>query len=161
MSKKAGKKDAPGELLVCRNPKATHDYDVEDRLEAGMVLMGSEVKSLRNRQADLEGAYAIVERGELFLHNMHIAPYPQAGAFGHEPKRVRKLLAKRSELEKLLGQTAQRGYTLVPLAVYFKNGYAKIEIGLAKGRKKADRREDIKRDVDMREAREAMQRRSR
>jgi SsrA-binding protein len=152
---------AEGELLVCRNPKAQHDYEIEEKLEAGMVLTGSEVKSLRARAADLEGAYGAVSGGELYLHHMHIAPYEQAGAFGHEPKRPRKLLAHRKEIQRLLGKLALRGYTLVPLSVYFRKGRAKVELGLGKGKKRGDRRQDIRRDIDLREARAAMTRGSR
>jgi SsrA-binding protein len=156
MSKAKDKAGTPGELLVCRNPKAQHDFEIAEKFEAGMVLTGSEVKSLRARRADLEGAYATVDGAELFLHHMHIAPYEQAGPFGHEPRRSRKLLAHREEIQKLLGQLAHRGYTLVPLRVYFKNGRAKVELALGKGKRRADRREDLKRDIDLREAREAM-----
>jgi SsrA-binding protein len=156
MSKGKDKASKQGELLVCRNPKAQHDFELEEKLEAGIVLTGSEVKSLRARRADIESSYATVDGMELFLHNMHIAPYEQAGPFGHEPKRSRKLLAHREEILKLLGKLAHRGYTLVPLSVYFKNGRAKVELALGKGKKRADRREDIKRDIDLREAREAI-----
>lgn len=155
MSKKS-KKQTPGELLVCRNPKATKQYDIEERLEAGIVLTGSEVKSLRARRADLEGAYATIERGELVLHKMHIAPYEFAGAFGHEPKRSRKLLANKKEIERWEGRLTTKGYTIVPLSVYFKAGWAKVELGLGKGRKVTDKREELKREVDLREARAAM-----
>ncbi len=155
MSKKS-KKEAPGEILVCRNPKATKMFDIEERVEAGMVLTGSEVKSLRARRADLEGAYANIERGEVVLHKMHIAPYEQAGAFGHEPKRTRKLLLNRREIERWEGRLTAKGYTIVPLAVYFKNGYAKVELGLGKGKRVADRREELKREVDLKEARAAI-----
>ncbi len=156
-SKKSGKDE--GELVVCRNPKATHDYDIEQRLEAGMVLKGSEVKSLRLREGNLEGAYASIDGSELFLHGMHIAPYPQAaGVFGHELKRSRKLLVHRQEILRLVGQLGQRGYTLVPLSVYFKNGRAKVELGLGKGKRRGDKRQDIRRDIDLREARDAMSR---
>jgi len=160
MAKKGKKKDpkTPGELLVCRNPKATARFDIDERLEAGLVLQGSEVKSLRDRRADLDGAYASVDRGELFLHGMHIAPYAQAGPFGHEPKRTRKLLAHRREIERLHGRLALKGYTLVPLQVYFREGRAKVELGLAKGKAQADRREDIRRTIDLAEARQAMNR---
>ncbi|GAB5541610.1 MAG: SsrA-binding protein SmpB [Sandaracinaceae bacterium] len=157
MAKK--KKDVPGELLVCRNPKATKTYVIEERLEAGMVLTGSEVKSLRQRRADLDGSYALFDHGEVFLHKMHIAPYEQAGPFfQHEPRRVRKLLLKRSQIEKWEGRLTTRGYTVVPLAVYFKGGYAKVELGLGKGRKVGDKREDIKEKQDLREARDAARR---
>ena len=126
--------------------------------EAGMVLKGSEVKSLRAKRADLEGAYASIERGELYLHKMFIGPYEQAGVFGHEPKDKRKLLVKRRELERLSGKLTMRGYTLVPLRVYFKDGWAKVELGLAKGKDVGDRREDLKRKAALDEARRAMRR---
>lgn len=158
MNKPKGKKAADGELLVCRNPKAQHDYEIEERLEAGLVLMGSEVKSLRARRANLEGGYASIDRDELFLHSVHIGPYEQAGRFGHEPKRPRKLLVHREEINRLTGRLEQRGYTLVPLSIYFKGGRAKVELGVGKGRKHSDRREEIRRDVDMKEARAAMER---
>jgi SsrA-binding protein len=157
MAKK--KKDAtPGELLVCSNSKARQRYAIEETFEAGMVLMGSEVKSMRAKRADLEGAYASIDRGELFLHKMFVAPYEQAGPFGHEPKRTRKLLVKSTELKRLTGKLALRGYTLIPLRVYFKGGYAKVEVGLAKAKDVEDRREDLKKKADLREAKTAMQR---
>jgi SsrA-binding protein len=155
----AKKKDktSPGELLVCSNPKATQKYTIESRLEAGMVLMGSEVKSMRARRADLEGAFASMDKaGELWLHKMHVAPYDQAGPFGHEPKRTRKLLLRKSELERIHGRLTVRGYTLVPLRVYFKDGWAKVELGLGKGRDLGDRREELKRKADMRDAHAAI-----
>ncbi|HJK97992.1 MAG TPA: SsrA-binding protein SmpB [Polyangiaceae bacterium LLY-WYZ-14_1] len=158
MAKKGKKESSPGELLVARNPKATAKLDIEERLEAGLVLTGSEVKSLRNRRADLEGAYATIDGGELFLHQMHVAPYEQAGAFGHAPKRTRKLLVHRRQIERLQGRLALRGFTLVPLQLYFKNGRAKIELGLGKGKAQSDRREAIRRTIDLAEARQAMRR---
>jgi len=159
MAKKA---DAnPGEINVCRNTKSMGRFVIDDRLEAGMQLTGSEVKSLRDKKADLEGAYARIDHGELFLHKMYIGPYAQATAFAHEPKRSRKLLAHRHEIEKLTGKLATRGYTLLPLQVYFKKGRAKIELGLAKAKDMEDKREDIKRKVELREAKDAMSRRGR
>lgn len=155
---KRPEKGSPGELHVCRNAKAAARYAIDERLEAGMQLTGSEVKSLREKRADLEGAYARIDRGELWLYKMYIGPYAQATAFAHEPKRARKLLAHRHEIEKLTGKLAVRGYTLVPLQVYFKNGRAKIELGLAKAKDVGDKREEIKRKVDLREAKEAMNR---
>ena len=154
MAKKTAKE--PGELTVCRNSKAAARYVIDERLEAGMVLRGSEVKSLRDRKADLDGAYARVENGQLYLYKMYIGPYAQATAFAHEPKQARKLLAHKHEIEKLTGKLAVRGYTLIPLSVYFKNGRAKVELGLAKAKDVGDRREDIKRKVDLREAKAAM-----
>lgn len=155
MAKRPQAKDA-GEFVVCRNPKAAARFVIDERLEAGMVLTGSEVKSLRARKADLEGAYARIDNGELYLHKMYIGPYAQATAFAHEPKRSRKLLAHKHEIEKLTGKLAVRGYTLIPLQVYFKQGRAKVELGLAKAKDMGDKREDIKRKVDLREAKAAM-----
>ncbi|MDB4972960.1 MAG: tmRNA-binding protein SmpB [Myxococcaceae bacterium] len=149
-------KTKPGELMVCRNPKATQRYVIDEHLEAGMQLTGSEVKSLRDKKADLEGAYARIDNGELYVHKMYIGPYQQATSFAHEPKRSRKLLAHRSEIERWTGKLAVRGYTLVPVQVYFKNGRAKIELGLAKAKDMEDKREDIKRKVELREAKDAM-----
>ena len=120
-----------------------------------MVLQGSEVKSLRARQADLDGAYGVIHGGELWLHKAYIAPYAQAAAFGHEPRQKRKLLVHRHQIERLTGRLAVRGYTLIPLQMYFKGGKAKVELGLAKNKNVADRREDLKKKADMREARAA------
>lgn len=157
MSKKRVDKGAPGmELLVCRNPKAVKRYDIEETLEAGMMLKGSEVKSLRLRRADLEGAFAAISGTELWLHKMHIALYEQGGPhFNHEPKRTRKLLVHRGELQRLQGRLTTKGYTLIPLQVYFKSGYAKVQLGLGKGKKVTDNREEIKRKTELREARDA------
>ncbi len=147
------------ELLVCRNPMAAKRYDIEERLEAGMVLFGTEVKSLRARRANLEGAYCRIDADELFLYSMHIAPYEQGGHAGHLPQRRRKLLVHKREIEKLRGRLTMRGYALVPLQVYFKNGVAKVQLGLGRGKKKGDERESIRRQEDLKEARTAMQRR--
>jgi SsrA-binding protein len=161
MGKNKKEQTPAGERPICSNPKAKHHYELEDRFEVGIALRGSEVKSLRARQADLEGAYASVDAGELFLHQMHIAPYEQAHRFGHEAKRPRKLLAHKREIERLSGKLTLRGYTLVPLRAYFKNGHAKIELALAKGKLAGDNREEIKRKLDLREARSAMERQKR
>jgi len=160
MVKKRVDKGVPGmELLVCRNPKAAQRYDIEERLEAGIVLYGTEVKSLRARRANLEGAYCRIDDDELFLYGMHIAPYEQAGHAGHDPQRRRKLLVHKREIEKLRGRLTTRGYALVPLQAYFKNGVAKVQLGLGRGKKKGDERETIRRQEDLKEARAAMQRR--
>ena len=159
MAKKRVDKGVAGmELLVCRNPKAAKRYDIEERCEAGMVLYGSEVKSLRARRANLNGSYARIDAGELFLYSMHVAPYDQAGHAGHEPLRRRKLLMHRHELEKLQGRLTTKGYALIPLQVYFKNGVAKVQLGLGRGKKKGDEREAIRRQEDLKEARAAMHR---
>ena len=156
MAGKTNKGRDAGLVIVCRNARATFDFTIEDKLEAGLVLMGSEVKSLRARRADLDGAYASVEKGELLLHKLHIAPYEQAGVFGHETRRTRKLLAHKHEIEKLASKLALRGCTLVPLAVYFKDGRAKIELGLGWPKHKEDRREDLKKKAAARETRAAL-----
>jgi SsrA-binding protein len=159
MAGKSKDKAKTGEVLVCKNTKATHRYDVEERFEAGMVLKGSEVKSLRLKHAELDGAYASIDGGELYLHKAHIAPYEQAGPYlGHEPKTSRKLLVHRAEIEKLRGRISLQGYTLIPLRLYFKDGNAKVELGVCKVKKKGDDRESMKREQEMKEARAAMDR---
>ncbi len=146
------------ELLVCRNPKAAKRYDIEERLEAGMVLYGTEVKSLRARRGNLEAAYCRIDADELFLYGMHIAPYEQGGHAGHETQRRRKLLVHKREIENLRGRLTMRGYALVPLQVYFKNGVAKVQLGLGRGKKKGDERDAIRKQEDLKEARAAMRR---
>jgi SsrA-binding protein len=145
-----GKKDEQGET-VCRNKKAFHLYAIEERIEAGLELAGSEVKSLRLRNADLSDAYAAIRDGEVFLFQAHIAEYKNAGYGGHEPKRARRLLLHRPEIRRLRGKLVERGFTLVPLAIYFKGGWAKVLLGLAKGKRKFDRRKAIQ-EKDMRRA---------
>ena len=160
MAKKRVDKGVAGmDLLVCRNPKAAKRYDIDERLEAGMVLYGTEVKSLRARRANLEAAFCRIDNDELFLYGMHIAPYEQGGHAGHDTQRRRKLLVHRREIEKLRGRLTNRGVALVPLQVYFKNGVAKVQLGLGRGKKKGDDRESIRRQEDLKEARAAMQRR--
>ncbi len=161
MAKQRVDKTVPGmEMLVCRNPKAAQRYEIEEKFEAGMVLKGSEVKSLRLRRGDLEGSYASVIGDEVWLQKMHIATYEQSGPHhNHEPRRNRKLLLHRREIEKVRGRLATRGLTLIPLMVYFKNGVAKVQLGLGKGKKSHDDRESIRRKTELREAREAAGRR--
>jgi len=160
MAKKRVDKGVPGMgLLVCRNPKAAKRYDIDERLEAGMVLYGTEVKSLRARRGNLEAAYCRVDADELFLYGMHIAPYEQGGHAGHETQRRRKLLVHKREIENLRGRLTIRGYALVPLQVYFKNGVAKVQLGLGRGKKKGDERDAIRKQEDLKEARAAMRRR--
>ncbi len=136
----------PGEdiKIVCKNRRAFFLYHIEGRKEAGLVLKGSEVKSLRDGQADLSDAYAEFVDHELWLVKAHVAEYVNAGYMKHEPKRSRKLLMHREELHRLEVKLAERGYTLVPLAIYFKKGRAKVELGIAKGKRKVDRRESIR-----------------
>jgi SsrA-binding protein len=133
------------EKVVATNRKAFHDYHVEERLEAGIVLKGTEVKSLREGQVNLKDSYASVDHGELVLHHCHISPYSHGNIMNHDPVRPRKLLLHRKEINKLLGKTQQKGLTLVPLRIYFSpRGLAKVELALAKGKKLYDRREAIK-----------------
>lgn len=150
MAKKKRKSKTAGSNLVASNPKARHEYQIAETLEAGMVLTGSEVKSLRQGRASLREAFAVLRDGEVFLIGMHIPPYAQAGYSQHEPTRTRKLLLHRDEIHRLKGKTAERGLTLVPLSCYFSNGVAKVELALARGKKMYDRREDLKeRDARM------------
>ena len=130
--------------IVCRNRKASHDYFIDEVLEAGLMLLGPEVKSLREGRASLSDSYARVRMGRVVLHNMHITPYPYARDMNIDPKRTRKLLLHKKEIQRLIGKTEQKGYTLIPLRVYFLGSWAKVEIGLAKGKRKVDKRRAIK-----------------
>jgi SsrA-binding protein len=131
--------------VVAQNRRARHDYHIEEHIEAGLALTGSEVKSLRGGRASIGEAYAGEKDGELYLLNAHISEYGPANRFGHDPRRPRKLLVHRRELNRLLGQVRRAGYTLVPLSIYFNaRGLAKLDLGLAKGKRKEDRREDVK-----------------
>jgi SsrA-binding protein len=143
--------------VVATNRKAFHDYAIEEKLEAGLVLRGTEVKSLREGKVNLRDSYASVDRGEIYLHNCHISPYSHGNIMNHDPLRSRKLLLHRKEINKLLGKTQQKGLTLVPLRVYFSpRGHAKVELALAKGKKQYDRREAIKDREAGREVERAM-----
>ena len=133
-----------GKKLICANKKATHSYFIEERYEAGLVLQGTEVKSLREGRANLKESYAKVKDGEVFLYNCHISPYSHGNQLNHDPIRPRKLLLRRREIRKLFGKVAERGYTLVPLSMYFTNGRAKLELGLGKGKKLFDKRQSLK-----------------
>jgi SsrA-binding protein len=136
------------------NRKALHDYFISAKIECGMVLVGSEVKSLRAGKAQLQDAWAAVENGQLILHGAHIDPYEKsASVYNHEPKRDRKLLAHKREIKRLIAETAEKATTLIPLAIYFKGGRAKVEIGVAKGKQQHDKRETIKRKEMDREVR--------
>jgi SsrA-binding protein len=149
MAKKGKRKAAPGD--VATNRQASFRYDLLERLEAGIMLQGSEVKSLRDGGVQLKDAYAEVRDGEVWLQNMHIAPYKPAARENHEPERPRKLLLHRREIERLIGKTAERGLTLVPTRVYFKGPNAKVEIALAKGKDQRDKRRSIKEREQKRE----------
>ena len=138
--------------LVANNKKAYHDYFIEEKYEAGLVLHGTEVKSLRMGKCSIKEAFIRIENGEVFIYGMHISPYENGNIFNKDPLRVRKLLLHKSQIQKLIGNSAEKGYTIVPLQVYFSNGRAKIEIGLAKGKKLYDKRQDIAKKDQKREA---------
>ena len=142
---------AQEEKVICVNRKARHDYFIDETYEAGLVLKGSEVKSLREGKANLKDSYARVVRGEAFLHNAHISPYAAANQFNHDPTRARKLLLHKQEIHRLSAKTAERGLTLIPLRLYFKQGKAKVELGVARGKKLYDKRETLRRKVAQRE----------
>ena len=151
-------KEEAGRKAVVQNRKARYLYDVLDRVEAGIALRGPEVKSLRAGQADLSDSYARLRGGEVFLVNAQISPYVQAGRENLEPKRERKLLLHRSEIDRLSGRVAERGLTLIPLSIYFKDGRAKVELALARGRRTHDKREAIRRREDERTLRRVLRR---
>lgn len=139
--------------VFATNRKASHDYTIVDTIEAGMVLTGTEIKSIRQSKINLKDGFAKVKNGELFLHNVHISPFEQGNIFNHDPLRTRKLLLRRQQLIRLEKDVKTEGFTIVPLKVYIKDGYAKCLIGLAKGKKNYDKKEalkqkDIKREID-------------
>jgi SsrA-binding protein len=140
---KKGKKRAPDSGDVATNRRARHKFELVEKLEAGIVLRGSEVKSLRNGKAQMADAYAVVDHGEVWLRKLHIPPYGPASRENHEPERPRKLLLHRGEIERLIGKTAERGLTLVPTRIYFKGPRAKVELALARGKEGRDRRREI------------------
>ena len=145
--------------LIAQNRKARHDYTIVDTIEAGIVLQGTEIKSIRAGRINLKDGFARVRNGEVFLHNVHISPYDQGNIFNHDPLRTRKLLMHKKQIQRLIGETKNTGLTLIPLKVYIKNGVAKVLIGLAKGKKKYDKREDLKRKVQNREIKRALKNR--
>ncbi len=149
-----------GKILVSQNKKARHDYSIEDVFEAGMVLTGTEVKSLRAGRASLTDGYALYENGELWLRGIHIPEYDLGTWTNHEPRRPRKLLMRKDEIRRIAGKVKDTGVTLVPLSLYFKDGYAKVEIAVARGRKSYDKRQAIAERESKREADRATGRRS-
>ncbi|WP_298435177.1 SsrA-binding protein SmpB [Geobacter sp.] len=149
-----------GEKLICNNKKAFHDYFIEEKFEAGMVLKGTEVKSLRLGKGNLNDSFALVREGEVFLHNLHISPYAFGNRENHDPERMRKLLLHKAEINRLYGKIREKGYSVVPLRLYFKNGYIKVELGLAKGKKLYDKREDLKKKDQKREMAVALKERN-
>ena len=150
-----------GLTIVARNKKARHDYDIEETVEAGLELMGSEVKSLRDGRASLSDSYAMPESGQLFLHHLNISPYAAASVLGHQPLRTRRLLLKRREIDRLAQKIAERGYALIPLQLHFRNGWAKVELGLARGKNSVDKRQDLRERETRREVERAMSARHR
>ncbi len=145
-------KDTAIEKIIVNNRRATFDYTVEEKFEGGLVLVGSEVKSMRAGKVEMVDAYATVERGELWLKQLYVAPFEQAKAFPHEPRRSRKVLVRNSEIAKIDRAISREGYTLVPLRLYWKRGHVKVELGLAKGKKSHDKRAAIKEKTADREA---------
>jgi SsrA-binding protein len=145
-----------GRTLVAQNKKARHDYSIEDVFEAGMVLTGTEVKSLRAGRASLVDGYATIDDGEVWLRGIHIPEYNMGTWTNHEPRRARKLLLRREEVRRLVGTMKESGFTLVPLALYFKDGYAKVEIAVARGRKAHDKRQAIAERESKRETERAL-----
>jgi len=148
-----------GEKSVATNKKAYHDYFILDKYEAGIVLLGTEVKAIREGRLNLKDSYALVQRGEMFLLNCHISPYSHGNRENHDPTRTRKLLLHEKEIRKLIGKTQEKGLTLVPLRVYLKRGKVKVELGVARGKKMFDKRETERRKEADREASAAMKHR--
>lgn len=143
-----------GIKIVAKNKKALHDYFIEDTFEVGIVLTGTEIKSIRSGKANLKDSFAKVTNGEVYIHNMHISPFENGNRFNQDPTRTRKLLLHKKEISKLIGQTKESGYSLVPLKIFLQNGYAKMEIAVAKGKKLYDKRDTIaKRDANRQIAR--------
>jgi SsrA-binding protein len=152
---------AKGDRVVASNRRAFHDYHIDERFEAGLVLAGSEVKSLRDGKAQLADAYATAENGEVFLYNFHISPYDPASRFNHDPTRKRKLLLHKREIRKLAGLVQRKGLTIIPLQVHFTRGYAKVTLGVARGKKEYDKRRTIAEKDAAREIRRVVRQRER
>lgn len=145
--------------VIAQNKKARHDYFIEETYEAGIVLKGTEIKSIRARRVNLKDSYARIHNGEVELLNMHISPYEQGNRYNHDPLRTRKLLLHRKEIDKLIGRTKEDGFTIVPLKLYIKNGFAKVLLGVGKGKKKYDKREELKQKAAKREIERAFRER--
>lgn len=128
---------------ICKNPTAYHNYTIEDKLEAGIVLSGTEIKSIRQNKVNLKDAYAIIKHGEVYVVGMHISPYEHGNIFNKDPLRDRKLLLNRREINRLIGLTKQKGYSLIPISLYFKGKLVKLELGIGKGKKLYDKRQDL------------------
>ncbi len=144
--------------LIAKNPNARHNYTIEDTIETGIVLAGTEIKSIRNGKVNLKDSYAVIKDGEVYICSMHISPYEQGNIFNKDPLRDRKLLLNRGEINKLYGKIKQKGYSLVPISLYFKGDKVKVELGIGKGKKLYDKREDIaKKDAERRMLRAKME----
>lgn len=152
-------KTKTGVKTVAQNRKARHDYHIEQVFEAGIELTGTEIKSVRASRVQLKDSFARVQNGELLLYNVHISPYEQGNRFNHEPERTRKLLMNRLEILKLNGLVREKGFSLVPLSIYLKGGWAKVELALVKGKKNYDKREDLKKKDAAREVERALRER--
>lgn len=138
------------EKIIAKNPTAHHNYTIENTIETGIVLSGTEIKSIRQGKVNLKDSYSIIKNGELYIVGMHISPYENGNIFNKDPLRNRKLLIHKSEINKLIGLTKQKGYSLVPIKLYFKNNFVKLELGIGKGKKLYDKRQDIaKKDAEM------------
>lgn len=136
--------------IIAKNPVAYHNYSIEDTIEAGIILTGTEIKSIRKGSANLKDSYANIKNGEAYIYGMHISPYENGNIFNKDPLRDRKLLLNKREINKLIGLIKQKGYTLVPISLYFKNNFVKLELGIGKGKKLFDKREDIaKKDAEL------------
>jgi SsrA-binding protein len=144
-------KKQSGEKIIAQNKTARINYFIEDTFEAGLVLLGTEVKALREGKANMKDCYAVVREGEVFVHDMHIGPYSHANRMNHEPLRVRKLLLHATEIKRLYGRSREKGLALIPLRLYFRNGRVKMELGVAKGKRLYDKRESLKIKADKRE----------
>jgi SsrA-binding protein len=155
-SKEKAQEKKTGEVLIVKNRRATFDYAIDEKFEGGLVLVGSEVKSMRDGKVDLVDAYASVDNGECWLKQMYVAPFEGAKAFPHEPRRARKVLLHANEIHQMHEAIMRGGMTVVPLRLYFKSGRVKVELGIAKGKKTHDKREEIARKTDEKEARAAM-----
>lgn len=149
-------KEKTQDNLIAQNRKARHDFSVEETFEAGLVLQGTEIKAIRERRVNLKDSFARVENGEVIVYNMHISHYEQGNRYNHDPVRPRKLLLHKKEIAKLAGATSEAGYSIVPLKLYIKKGFAKLLIGIAKGKKKYDKREDMKKKAAKREIERAV-----
>ena len=152
----AAKQDRPVKIVVARNKKARHDYNIETTYEAGIALTGTEVKSLRAGRASLVDGFVLIDRGEAWLEGVHIAEYAEGTWTNHAPRRKRKLLLHKAEIEKLTGKIREKGYTIIPLELYFLGSHAKVEIALAQGKKEYDKRQRLREQQDMREAQRSM-----